>query len=261
MSGFIDQGVFEEAFRWRNELDEIGKTGKLDILIHSPGGDLSACYRIARFFSRHADEWVALVPEMAASGATLMTLGSSAIVMSECAQLGPIDPQVISKGADKMFANERQSPLEAFQALKYLRSFALTSLDATMAFLISRMVAPRRALETAQTLASHLAQPILSKIEPYDIGAFALDSQLSLSYCERVANPNDPSKKTQRDVRHKDLVEKYPAHEFSIDYEEARALKYNVSLAPKDLEEIFDDVRDALGRVREFVGFAAVKES
>ena len=125
----IDDETFAEALRWRPELKQAGGEDKLDVLIHSTGGVLSSCYRVARLLSRAADSWDALIPSMAASGASLICLGSCNLVMSECAQLGPIDPQVLSKRNERFFASERQSPLEAFQAVKYLREFALTALN------------------------------------------------------------------------------------------------------------------------------------
>jgi len=86
-SGFIDEDVFEEVYRWKQSLREAGKDNNLDILINSPGGSLGECYRIARLFARYTDNWEALVPKIAQSGATLICLGSGKIVLSEAAQL------------------------------------------------------------------------------------------------------------------------------------------------------------------------------
>src|SRR5437867_2635455 len=105
------------------------KRGNFDVLVHSPGGQLTSCYIIARFFARCTDDWTALVPDEAKSGATLICFGSSEVIMAEIGSLGPLDPQVISKRRGKFFVTERQSPLEAFRAVQYLRQFALASLD------------------------------------------------------------------------------------------------------------------------------------
>lgn len=260
VSKHVDEDVCGEVYRWRSELKDTGKDD-LDILIHSPGGDLNACYQIARLFSRYANSWEALVPACAASGATLVCLGSSNIVLSEIAQLSPIDPQVISKRHEKFFASERQSPLEAFQAVRYLRQFALASLDASMVFLLDHGVAPKPALETASNFGFHLAQPVLGKIDPYDLGAFALDSTLSIHYCQRVGNPADTSKKTQRSVPYRDLVEKYPAHEFVIDLEEARILRFSVSEPTPQIDDLFDRMRPHLDEVQQFIGFVPRSEA
>jgi len=178
IAGAIDDGTFEKVYEWRKELKAAGEEDNLDILINSPGGDLNACYRIARLFARSTDSWESLVSDYAASGATLICLGSNNIVMSDAAYLSPLDPQVISKRQGKFFAIERQSPLEAFQAVKYLREFTTTVLDAHMTFLTQRLVSPKTALDTAAMLAVKCVEPIIGKIEPYDLGAFALDADL-----------------------------------------------------------------------------------
>jgi hypothetical protein len=97
ISDMIDDKVCADVYRWRRELQAAGTTNNLDILIHSPGGVLTSCYQTARIFSRYTDSWEALVPSTAMSGATLICLGSSRIVLTDISQLGPLDPQVISK--------------------------------------------------------------------------------------------------------------------------------------------------------------------
>jgi ATP-dependent protease ClpP protease subunit len=52
VSEFIDEEVCEEVYRWRKMLKVAAIDDNLDILIHSPGGDLTACYRTARLFSQ-----------------------------------------------------------------------------------------------------------------------------------------------------------------------------------------------------------------
>jgi hypothetical protein len=252
----ISPHTLEQVYAWKSEIKAVADDGPIDILLHSPGGGLTWCYQIARLLSRWADEWDALVPEIAASGATLISLGSANVVMGDMACLGPIDPQVLSKRNEKVFASERQSPLEAFEAVTYLRSFALTSVIANMRFLRDAGIAPKPALENANDLAFHLVQPILSKIEPYDLGAFALDSRLSAQYCERIAQPDNPAKRTQRNANYRSLVEKYPAHEFIVDFEEAKALGFKVSEPEDDIEEIFDEIRTELEKklTESFIG-------
>lgn len=253
--------TLEEVYRWRAELKDAGDADSLDILLHSPGGVLTSCYQIARLFSSRANAWDALIPSIAASGATLISLGSANIVMGETAFVGPIDPQVSSKRHEKLFASERQSPLEAFEAVSYLREFAITSLISNWTLLLEQRVAPKPALDAASSLAHHLVQPILSKIEPYDLGAFALDANLSIQYCTRVGNPLNPAKKTQRQVNYTALVRDYPAHEFVIDIEEAKELGFAVSAPPADLDTLFDRLRPLLNQVERYVGFVPDPEA
>lgn len=252
ISDHIDSDVLNEVYTWKRDLRR--GSPSLDILIHSPGGQLTPCYMVARLFSRINNDWEALVPEHAGSGATMICLGSSNIVMSEISQLGPLDPQVISKRPEKFFATERQSPLEAFEAVKYLREFAVSSLDALMEVLVNRGVAPQKALDTASRLAAELVRPILEEIKPYDLGAFSLDSRLALTYCREIARPTDRSKKTQRTALVKSLVEWYPTHEFAIDIAEAESLRFKVSEPTPELDESFDQFRLQVAAVKAYIG-------
>ncbi len=252
LSSFIDSDTVTKIYDWRNELRPVGAAGPLDVVIVSPGGDLSACYIVARLLSRWTNQWDALIPSFAASGATLICLGSEHLVMSEVAQIGPLDPQVISKRREKFFLVERQSPLEAFEAVKYLRRFSLESLDTTMQFLLQHMITPQHALETAAKFSAELAKPILDKIDPYDLGSFSLDSRVSMGYCHRVCNPTNADQKAQRTAKFQNLVEKYPAHEFVIDIEEARALGFAVTQAEGELDELFHQLRGELEEGSDF---------
>lgn len=242
ISNFIDSDDVREIHSWRRELRRVG-TVPIDVFIQSPGGSLTPCYLAARLFSHYLTDWEALVPEVASSGATMICLGSSNIVMSEISQLGPVDPQVVSKHKEKFFATERQSPLEAFEAVKYLRQFAVGSLDALMEVFIDRGIAPQRALEYAMKMSTAMARPILERIEPYDLGAFSLDNTLAVTYCKEIARPANTALKTQRKAYYRSLVEQYPAHEFAIDVTEAQSIKMKVSLPTEDVDTLFDVFR------------------
>ncbi len=254
VSDSIDASMSRRVFEWRAALKQAGGEGPLDVLLHSQGGRLNECYTIARLFSRCTDAWTALVPERASSGATMISLGSAQVVMAEMAELGPLDPQVSSKRRERFFSSERQSPLEAFQSVRYLREFSLESIDAMMLFLLDKRVTHKLALESAARISMELVRPILERIEPFDLGAFALDSRVAIEYCTRIANPADRAKQTQRGVNPKALVENYPAHEFVIDYEEALALGFKASLPAPEIDVLFDQLRTHLDRVRRYVG-------
>lgn len=116
LSDKISVGTFLAVTHWRKALSTVGEHSGFDILLQSPGGELSACYQMARMFARFAKCWHALVPFYASSGATLISLGSASITMSDFAQLGPLDPQVISKRPSKFFYGERQSPYGGFSS-------------------------------------------------------------------------------------------------------------------------------------------------
>jgi hypothetical protein len=103
-------------------------------------------------------------------------------------------------------------------------------------------------------MAVELSKPVLDKIDPYDLGAFSLDNDLSVNYCRRIATPADPDKRTQRNAKYNELVENYPAHEFVIDVDEAKSLGLSVSVPDEQLDELFAGLRPHLGGLHKCIG-------
>ena len=64
---------------------------KLDVLIHTTGGDPTEAYRIAQLIRNVATNVVYLVPQYAYSGGTLITLSGDEVLLGDVAVLSPID--------------------------------------------------------------------------------------------------------------------------------------------------------------------------
>jgi hypothetical protein len=71
----------------------IGKK-KLDLIIHTPGGDYEATKRIINYLHETYEYIRVFVPHMAMSGGTLIACGADEIYMGPYSSLGPTDPQV-----------------------------------------------------------------------------------------------------------------------------------------------------------------------
>ena len=67
----------------------------LDLMLTSLGGDAETALRLASMCHADRDEFRVIVPDTAASAATLLALAAESIVMSSTSALGPIDPQVL----------------------------------------------------------------------------------------------------------------------------------------------------------------------
>jgi hypothetical protein len=88
-----DTGLIEVVLK---SIDISKYQGKLDLLVHSPGGDPNGAERIIHTCRSYAGEsFKVLVPKTAMSAATLIAMGSDEILMSKTSELGPIDPQMI----------------------------------------------------------------------------------------------------------------------------------------------------------------------
>ena len=67
---------------------------KIDLLIVSNGGDAPTAWRIMTLLRERFDEVNVLLPYVAYSAATLMSLGADNIIMHPFSNLGPVDPQI-----------------------------------------------------------------------------------------------------------------------------------------------------------------------
>jgi hypothetical protein len=67
---------------------------KVDLFIHSNGGDGVVPWRLVTLIREHCSEFSVLVPHRAFSAATLTALGADEVVMHPMGMLGPTDPTV-----------------------------------------------------------------------------------------------------------------------------------------------------------------------
>lgn len=67
---------------------------KLDLFIHSNGGDGVVPWRLVTLIREFTDEFTVIVPDRAFSAATLTALGADHILMHEMGVLGPTDPSI-----------------------------------------------------------------------------------------------------------------------------------------------------------------------
>src|SRR5699024_5180604 len=67
----------------------------LDLLLHTPGGDVAATESIVPYLQSLYDGNIrAIIPQLAMSGGTLIALSCKEIIMGRQSSIGPVDPQV-----------------------------------------------------------------------------------------------------------------------------------------------------------------------
>jgi ClpP class serine protease len=84
--------------------------GPLDVIIHSPGGSLEATESIVDILRLKFSDIRFFVPNTAKSAATMLALSGDEIFLASSAELGPIDPQIVLRGAN---GGVNQSPAQA----------------------------------------------------------------------------------------------------------------------------------------------------
>jgi len=85
-------------------IDDLPKDKPLDLMLSSYGGDGNTSLRMARTCRGNKRRFRIIVPDIAASAATLLTLAADSVVMSDASMLGPIDPQIFMPTRDQYVA-------------------------------------------------------------------------------------------------------------------------------------------------------------
>lgn len=96
-------------------VNKLDRTKGLDLLLHTPGGDLAATESIVDYLHRMFGKNIrAIIPQLAMSAGTMIACACKEVVMGKQSNLGPIDPQfggIPAHGVIKEFE-------EAIQAVK-----------------------------------------------------------------------------------------------------------------------------------------------
>lgn len=228
------------------------KKGKLlEILIHSPGGEPDAAYRLIRFLRRRYAQVNSIVPIAAKSAASLICLGTDRIAMGEFAHLGPVDIQLadpLHRGAEFF------SPLDEFKSLEFLRDYAIELVDFFTGLFIERSgMSIKEALHETVPCITGILRPLYAQVDPLEMGehrrSLAIGEEYATRLLKLVRNPNC-AKIVDK------LVWKYPTHNFAIDYDEAKALQLPVvRMDASDEDMLLDVLTDLRKYDLSFCGF------
>jgi ATP-dependent protease ClpP protease subunit len=101
-SGFLYHGDDErvairhaDQVAFMNSAYGLDKNKGLDLILHTPGGDVAATESIVNYlYSIFGNNIRVIVPHMAMSGGTMIALSAKEIIMGNHSDLGPIDPQI-----------------------------------------------------------------------------------------------------------------------------------------------------------------------
>jgi len=101
-SGWLNKpGIFATAIgdddknAFMNAVHKLDHTKGLDLILHTPGGDIAATESIVHYLhSIFNGDIRAIVPQIAMSAGTMIACSCKSIVMGKQSNLGPIDPQL-----------------------------------------------------------------------------------------------------------------------------------------------------------------------
>lgn len=98
-------------------LHNVPRGSNLDLLLHTPGGDINAAEKLISMVHATVEQGVlrVIIPDFAKSAGTLMALGANKVVMSDSSELGPIDPQInLNDGRGNLIVHSVLSYLDAY---------------------------------------------------------------------------------------------------------------------------------------------------
>ncbi|MCJ2140366.1 SDH family Clp fold serine proteinase [Methylobacterium sp. E-066] len=209
------------------------------MILSTPGGSADAAYRVARCLQRcyntkvedpsKRGQFILYVHDFCKSAGTLLSLGSTLLIMSQSAQLGPIDVQLLKEEE----VGERRSGLAPRQALETMAVQAGSSFHRLFRHLRSRsQLSTKMAAELAASLTVGVMEPIYGQLDPIRIGEVERFVRIAQEYGERLSTANVSRGTIER------LLSSYPSHEFVIDRDEARELFNQVEIPTDELEFI-----------------------
>lgn len=182
----------------------------LTLILHTPGGVTTAAESLVAYLRSKFDDVEAIVPALAMSAGTMISLSADRIVMGRQSQLGPIDPQMSTGGGRSVSAG---AVVELFQRA---RTDVLANTDA-----------------------AHVWAPVVQSMGP----SLLLEAENALGYSERmVANwlaawmfkdRPDPMTEGLQVAKHFNDAITNKSHGRRIDRNEARMQ----GLAVEDLED------------------------
>lgn len=203
-------------------LHDVEPGSDLDLLLHTPGGDVDQAERIVLLCRKRVGNgsFRVVVPNSAKSAGTLIAIAADVIVMGEPSELGPIDPQVtIITASGEPMARPAQSFLDGLEEI----------------------------VKTAENELSAAYFPLLDKLDPALIDfcrkALLRSEQFAETFLAKHMLKDDPEQAKQ--VAHElNDVKKHLSHGAVIDAERAIEMGLKVELLAHD-----DDLWQAYWRL------------
>lgn len=209
------------------------------LILCTNGGDPDAGYKISRSFQQKYENFTVLINGVCKSAGTLITVGANEIVMSDAAEIGPLDVQIGKK--DEL---ETDSGLTVLSAIKALEDKTFELFETSFLRLKARSsgrITLKSAMEMANKLAIGTITPVMSQIDPMHVGEVSRAMNIGLEYGKRLDNK---FKNCKFDTLSQ-LANAYPSHGFVIDRDEVKML-FNKVREPIPLEA---ELLDALGNI------------
>lgn len=217
-------------------LESLGSWEALSLILNSRGGSIEDAFWITKAIRDQCQKLDVIVPNMAKSAATLISLAADRILLGQFGELGPLDPQVPDPAGNTDF----RSPLEMVKGLEFLRTYYIETFDTMVRFLLRQAgMDVAHTLNHATGLLSPIAEPLYRSVNYRDLGEAARHLAVSEEYARETMRRWSPLDEDSVAEIVAKLVWEYPDHRYIIDIDEAVKIGLtNVERLAPDLERL-----------------------
>lgn len=201
------------------QINQIPQTeNEIDFLIISNGGDPITALRIIELLRERFNHISVLLPYVAYSAATVLSLGADEIIMHPFSNLGPVDPQLTVSRKNGQGMQEK---------LKFSSEDLRNFID-----FIKKDVG----ISDQQHLISAVS-PLLTDVGSLPIGSAKRGQQLSLSLSEKMLCTHMEDKNKAKSIA-KLLNSSYYHHGYAVSRQEALDIGLTIVKPEKELEDL-----------------------
>lgn len=190
---------------------------KVDFLIISNGGDPITSLRIMGLLRERFEKVTVMLPYVAYSAATILSLGADELIMHPYSNLGPVDPQLTAPHTTPAGTTEKLT-FSSEDIVNYIE-FLKTDINAKRGQLMSAI------------------QPLLEQVGALNIGSSKRSQKLSLSLSEKMLGFHIESKEKIKEIA-KALNSSYYHHGYAVGRQEAINIGLPIAQPNTELEDL-----------------------
>lgn len=215
MSGNMSQDALPIIIEHINKIPKSDEG--IDILILSSGGDPIVSWRIISLLRQRFNKVGVIIPYMAYSAATLLALGADEILMHPYANLGPVDPQLVTI--------KQNQPPEVFgyedikKYVEFIRDIGIND----------------------QELLQKCFEKLTNEVGTVKIGVAKRGSQLALSMSEKLLSLH-MTDSAQAKAISETLNTAFYHHGYPLSVSEAKSIGLNVIDIDEEMEDLMWEI-------------------
>ena len=241
--GHISDGDADDVYQRLREADvtKEKKLDRLDVLLHTLGGDPIGAYRVAQVLRLLASQVEFLVAKQAFSAGSLLALSGDWIWMADNAGLSPFDIQL----------TESTVP-ESEISLASIDNFVEFAKDARQQM---EQMLQENGLKGSTDIDSDLLCAMVHQVGALKIAEYYRERLLTANYAEVLLDSYMFREQSNAAEKRRDVIDKMvhwsPSHEYFMDFELAQNASLRVRRMNTELSDLTRAVIDTLDKLTE----------